>query len=402
MNEPPAQEYKVDRSDKKTVSQCLSAAREAMGLSQKEIAKALNLTESFVRYLDEGQFDKLPRPAFVKGYIRSYAKLVQLQGDEMIALYVADNEEPEQPREFTVENVNSSAGLEWQTGIIGLLLVVLVIAVVWIFSTGEESKPIVTIKSESQVVTEQVDPFVQAIEAEAEPDEIDQDTTAESDADQSVPALTDGIEDQDSARVVTIVDTSVQELLDGVTDQDQAGAEIIGDASIQESPDEVSDQDQAGAEIIGDASIQESPDEVSDQDQTGTETVIDQSIQEFPDAVEDQELTEELEQEPARDVSIERTESGDFNYINVDAGGFDLLEFTFTGECWVEIEDAAGTEEFYFDLQRDGDILTVYGVQPFKILLGHPSSVELKFNQKEVDLMEYEARDGTARINIGE
>ena len=379
MNEPPAQEYKVDRSDKKTVSQCLSAAREAMGLSQKEIAKALNLTESFVRYLDEGQFDKLPRPAFVKGYIRSYAKLVQLQGDEMIALYVADNEEPEPPREFTVENVNSSAGLEWQTGIIGLLLVVLVIAVVWIFSTGEESKPIVTIKSESQAVTEQVDPFVQVIEAEAEPDEIDQDTTAESDADQSVPALTDGIEDQDSARVVTIVDTSVQELLDGVTDQDQTEAEIIGDASIQESPDEESEQDQ-----------------------TGTETVIDQSIQEFPDAVEDQELTEELEQEPARDVSIERTESGDFNYINVDAGGFDLLEFTFTGECWVEIEDAAGTEEFYFDLQRDGDILTVYGVQPFKILLGHPSSVELKFNQKEVDLMEYEARDGTARINIGE
>ncbi|MCY4533112.1 MAG: DUF4115 domain-containing protein [Gammaproteobacteria bacterium] len=379
MNEPPVEEYKVDRSDNKTVSQCLSAAREAMGLSQKEIAKALNLTESFVRFLDEGQFDKLPRPAFVKGYIRSYAKLVQLQGDEMIAIYVADNEEPEPPREFTVENVNSSAGLEWQTGIIGLLLVVLVIAVVWIFSTGEESKPIVTIKSESQAVTEQVDPFVQAIEAEAEPDEIDQDTTAESDADQSVPALTDGIEDQDSTRVVTIVDTSVQELLDGVTDQDQAGAEIIGDASIQESPDEVSDQDQ-----------------------TGTETVIDQSIQEFPDAVEDQELTEELEQEPARDVSIERTESGDFNYINVDAGGFDLLEFTFTGECWVEIEDAAGTEEFYFDLQRDGDILTVYGVQPFKILLGHPSSVELKFNQKEVDLMEYEARDGTARINIGE
>ncbi len=385
MNEPPVEEYKVDRSDKKTVSQYLSAAREAMGYSQKDIAKSLNLTESFIRYLDEGQFEKLPRPAFVKGYIRSYAKIVQMQGDEMIALYVADNEESELKREFTVENVNSSAGLEWQTGIIGLLLVVLVIAVVWIFSKGEESKPIITIKSESQAVTEQVDPFVQAIEAE--PDEyviplqnrIDQVVTAESDADQSVPALTDRIEDQDSAQVVTIVDTSVQDSLDGVTDQDQTGAEIIGDASIQESPDEVSEQDQ-----------------------TGTETVIDQSIQEFPDAVEDQELTEELEQEPSRDVSIERTESDDFKYINVDAGGFDLLEFTFTGECWVEIEDAAGIEEFYFDLQRDGDILTVYGVQPFKILLGQPSAVTLKFNQEEVDLMEYEARDGTARINLGE
>ncbi len=408
MNEPPVEEYTVDRSDEKTVSQCLSAAREAMGHSQKEIAKALNLTESFVRYLDEGQFEKLPRPTFVKGYIRSYAKIVNLQGDELIALYVADNEEPGLPKEFTVENVNSSAGLEWQTGIIGLLLVVLAIAVVWIFSTGEESKPIITIKSESQPVTEQVDPFFQVIEADPEEyvislqNRVDQDVTAESDVDQSVPALTDSIEDQDSAEVVTMVDTSIQELLDGVTDQDQTGTETTVDTSIQESLDDVSDQDQTGAEIFVDTSIQESPDEVSDQDQTGTETVIDQSIQEIPDAVEDQELTEELEQEPSRDVSIERTESDDFKYINVDAGGFDLLEFTFTGECWVEIEDAAGTENFYFDLQRDGDILTVYGVQPFKILLGHPSAVTLKFNQEEVDLMEYEARDGTARINLGE
>ncbi len=362
MNEPPVEEYKVVRSDEKTVSQCLSAAREAMGLSQKEIAKALNLTESFVQYLDEGQFENLPRPAFVKGYIRSYAKIVKLQGDEMIALYVAGNEKPEPPKEFTVENVNSSAGLEWQTGIIGFLLVVLVIAVVWIFSTGEESKPIITIKSESQPVAEQVDPVFQLMEADPEEyvislqNGIDQDATAESGADQSVPALTDSVEDQDSAQVETVVD----------------------------------------------ASIQESPEEEADQDQIGTETVVDQSIQELPDTVEDQELTAELELVPTRDVRIERTESDDFKYINVDAGGFDKLEFTFTDECWVDIQDGAGPEKVYFDLQRDGDILTFYGVSPFKIILGYPSAVTLKFNQEEVDLMEYEARDGTARINIGE
>ena len=117
---------------------------------------------------------------------------------------------------------------------------------------------------------------------------------------------------------------------------------------------------------------------------------------------EDQELTEELEPVPTRDVRIERTESDDFKYINVDAGGIDKLEFIFTGECWVEIQDGAGSEKVYFDLQRDGDILTLYGVTPFMILLGHPYAVTLKFNQEEVDLMEYEARDGTARVNLGE
>ena len=408
MNEPPVEENKEVRSDEQTVSQCLSAAREAIGLSQKEIAKALNLTESFIRFLDEGQFEKLPRPAFVKGYIRSYAKIVNLQGDEMIALYVTDSEEPEPPKEFSVENINSSSGLEWQTGVIGLFLIILVIAVVWIFSTGEESKPIITFKSESQPAAEQVDPVFQAIEAD--PEEyvislqtgIDQDATAESDADQPVSALTDNVEDQDSAQVVTIVDTSVQELLDEVADQDQTGTETVVDASIQESTDEVADQDPFQVETIVDTSVQELLDEEADQDQTGTETVDDQSILALPDAVEDQELTEELEPEPTRDVSIERTESDDFKYINVDAGGFDILEFAFTGECWVEIEDAAGSEKVYFDLQRDGDILTLYGVSPFKILLGQPSAVTLKFNLEEVDVMEYEYRDGTARINLGE
>ena len=75
---------------------------------------------------------------------------------------------------------------------------------------------------------------------------IDQDATAESDTDQSVPALSDSVEDQDSAQVVTIVDTSIQELLDGILDQDQTGAETIVDASIQESPEEEADQDRSG------------------------------------------------------------------------------------------------------------------------------------------------------------
>ncbi|MEX1237317.1 MAG: helix-turn-helix domain-containing protein, partial [Pseudomonadales bacterium] len=69
------------------VSKLLIEAREAKGLSQKEVAEQLYLTVTFIRYIDEGAFDKIPKPAFIKGYLRSYARVVGLDGDAVIEAY---------------------------------------------------------------------------------------------------------------------------------------------------------------------------------------------------------------------------------------------------------------------------------------------------------------------------
>lgn len=61
----------------------LRAAREAHGYSIHDLADALNLTPRVVDDLEAERWDRLPGLAFVRGYVRAYAKLVGLDADEI-------------------------------------------------------------------------------------------------------------------------------------------------------------------------------------------------------------------------------------------------------------------------------------------------------------------------------
>ena len=65
----------------------LTRAREKLALSQKEIASRLNLKEEIISALDANDFDKLPAPTYVRGYIRSYARAVNLDADNLIKIF---------------------------------------------------------------------------------------------------------------------------------------------------------------------------------------------------------------------------------------------------------------------------------------------------------------------------
>ncbi|MBV4492866.1 RodZ domain-containing protein [Pseudomonas oryzicola] len=56
----------------------LRQARENRDWSQAEVARKLNLTVSSLNHVETGAFDKLPGHTFARGYIRAYAKLMDL------------------------------------------------------------------------------------------------------------------------------------------------------------------------------------------------------------------------------------------------------------------------------------------------------------------------------------
>ncbi|WBA83577.1 RodZ domain-containing protein [Endozoicomonas sp. GU-1] len=62
----------------------LARARDSQGLSILEVAESLKITESYVKAIEESTFDILPQAAFVRGYIRNYAKLVGLNGEDLV------------------------------------------------------------------------------------------------------------------------------------------------------------------------------------------------------------------------------------------------------------------------------------------------------------------------------
>ena len=74
----------------------LARAREMQGLSVADVARQLKLSVAQVEALEAGQFDRLPGPVFVRGFIRNYARLVKLDPEEL--LQAAGESLPQQAR----------------------------------------------------------------------------------------------------------------------------------------------------------------------------------------------------------------------------------------------------------------------------------------------------------------
>ena len=63
----------------------LRAAREAAGLSQEDVAEQLKLAPRQVRAIEEDDYARLPGRTFVRGFVRNYARLLQLDAGTVLA-----------------------------------------------------------------------------------------------------------------------------------------------------------------------------------------------------------------------------------------------------------------------------------------------------------------------------
>ncbi len=72
----------------------LRAEREKQNITVKEIASQLNLHTEVVDALELDDNEKLPAPMYVRGYIRSYARILKLDADKLIGLYDQDASGP--------------------------------------------------------------------------------------------------------------------------------------------------------------------------------------------------------------------------------------------------------------------------------------------------------------------
>lgn len=109
----------------------LKAAREARGMKIQDAALQLHLQVSAVEAIENSAYDQLPAPTYVRGYLRNYAKLVGLDGDELVAAYsYADQHEPriEMPARPTSQVSSSDRPVQIFTFIISLGLVLLLLA----------------------------------------------------------------------------------------------------------------------------------------------------------------------------------------------------------------------------------------------------------------------------------
>ena len=61
----------------------LKQAREAQNLTTADVARRLKLSVWQIEALESGQYEQLPAPTFVRGFIRNYARLLSLDPEEL-------------------------------------------------------------------------------------------------------------------------------------------------------------------------------------------------------------------------------------------------------------------------------------------------------------------------------
>jgi cytoskeletal protein RodZ len=72
-----------------SLGKTIAAMRVKKGLSVEEVSAVIRINPKFVRLLEDDQYDHLPGEVFIKGLLRSYAGVVGISGDEVIARYNA-------------------------------------------------------------------------------------------------------------------------------------------------------------------------------------------------------------------------------------------------------------------------------------------------------------------------
>src|ERR1044071_2177023 len=75
------------QSSTETPGNKLRIARERACMTRETVATRLNLLISQVTALEEDNFQRFPAETFIKGHLRSYARLLKINVDEVLHAY---------------------------------------------------------------------------------------------------------------------------------------------------------------------------------------------------------------------------------------------------------------------------------------------------------------------------
>lgn len=136
----------------------LLAERRAQGLSLGDVARQLKLSVRQVEALERDEYSAFPGPVFVRGFLRNYAKLLQLDPEAVVAqAALAPAPVPATPAGSSIattpvplqESAASRRGARFGFGTmaLGLMLVLLIVVVAAIYDARNKPTPVSLVPS---------------------------------------------------------------------------------------------------------------------------------------------------------------------------------------------------------------------------------------------------------------
>ncbi|MBL3557080.1 MULTISPECIES: RodZ domain-containing protein [Marinobacter] len=336
-----------------SVGQQLRHAREQKGLSVSAVADAQHLRPAVIHAIEDGNYRQIDSELFLKGYVRTYARQVDLNPDTVIASL--DKElEPLRQEKAQAEELNPLVDIErrrrQKRRMAKLLFFLLVIAIAVFIGLRFLDNTALTQSSEEPDSPEPASEVADPVEA--------------------VPESTDASD----------FGTSIEED-PGVTEtapmDDEPGtdgpATLGEDASVTDEEREVSLVNNSESTEAAGGAAQEPvvPARSRDLDETSVPVVTSSPEPAFEESAQ-----------PATAIGSAR------------------LEMTFSDECWVQVTDSAGNR-LVGALQRDGDRIEVSGRAPIEVIVGAVDAIEsIRFDGEPVNMSGFRVVNNRAEFTL--
>lgn len=330
-------------SSRSNPGETLRKARESKNLAQAEVAQQLNLTLRALTQVEAGAFDKLPGHTFARGYIRAYAKLLELDQDRLVADFDAYT-----GTDSAGSSVHALGRIEEPTHLaqsllrfvsVGLLLGLLAVSFFWWQeqSTRKDSDAAVSralehVEVESADGTTEIHPL----------DEPEDQAVADGQAQIVEPASE--IEPELAAQAATAAPAA-----DTATSASQP-APVVEPAAVVVAPVAAVPAAPVSAALPSVTPVVEAP------------------------------------------VSAPAPVQA--------AAGQALVNIQFTANCWTQLTDANG-KVLFSALKRAGESLELAGKPPLELRLGFARGAQVSYNGQTVDVAPYTSGE-TARMKLGQ
>ncbi|MDN3680118.1 cytoskeleton protein RodZ [Vibrio tapetis subsp. quintayensis] len=309
----------------------LKLKRESLGWSQQEIADRLRLRVSVIENIESNDFKADQVATFTRGYLRSYAKVVGLNEEEVLGLLTGSGNA--EHKEQTMQSFSRKTNREKHNNRVmmvtwGIMIALAGISSIWWWQNQE------------------------------------QDTLSPAEISAQAP-----VED--------LIESDLQQVA-AVDTTEQLELEATLAADVQENTTDTQPSSELSP-VASEATVQEA---------VAPKVTLEASTDATASAIASDDKSELVAQSALSSESESKAVVSDTQ--TTDTALAHQLTMEFKADCWIQVKDASG-KTLSTGVKKAGRSITLDGQAPYNIILGAPEGVTMTYANEPVDLSGYSA-----------